>query len=75
MVRTADNKLITYQNDPVEQLFDMKNDPWETKNLAGEARCADVMKDLKKRLAEWEGQLEPLSLKGRAPILPKGRKK
>ena len=71
MVRTADYKLITYQNDPIVQLFDMTNDPWETKNLAGEARCAGVMKDLKKRLAEWEAGLEPLSLKGRAPIRPK----
>ena len=71
MVRAADYKLITYQNDPVEQLFDMKNDPWETKNLAGESRCADVMKDLKKQLEGWEAGLEPLPLAGRAPIKPK----
>ncbi len=70
MVRTSDYKFITYKDDPVEQLFDMKADPWETKNLAGEARCAGVMADLKKRLSEWEGQLEPLSLEGRAPLWP-----
>ncbi|MCX7047507.1 MAG: sulfatase-like hydrolase/transferase [Candidatus Sumerlaeota bacterium] len=67
MVRTVDYKLITYKNDPVEQLFDMKADPWETRNLAEEAKYADTMADLKKRLAAWESQLEPLPLEGRQP--------
>ncbi|MBM4049678.1 MAG: DUF4976 domain-containing protein [Planctomycetes bacterium] len=67
MVRTPEWKLITYKGDPTEQLFDMKNDPWETRNLATEAKHAAVMSDLKKRLADWEGHLEPASLEGRQP--------
>jgi choline-sulfatase len=75
MVRTPEWKLITYKDDPVEQLFDMKNDPWETRNLISEAEHAGVVSDLKKRLTEWEGRLEPLSLEGRQPIVPGVQKK
>ena len=43
MLRTADYKYILYQGDPVEQLFDMKNDPGEMKNLAPDAKSADIL--------------------------------
>ena len=75
MVRTPEYKLITYKDDPTEQLFDMKADPWETRNLVGDARHADVMADLKKRLSEWESKLEPCPLQGRGPIQPKPARK
>jgi len=75
MVRTPEYKLITYKDDPVEQLFDMRADPWETRNLIGEAKHADTVATLKKRLADWEGRLEPLSLDGRAPLQPKPQPK
>ncbi len=59
MIRTADYKYIAYEGDPVEQLFDMKNDPWETKNLAGEPRCASALADHRKLLAAWSARLDP----------------
>ena len=58
MVRTADYKYIVYKDDPVDQLFDMKNDPWETKNLAGESRVASIVTDHRKILAEFEAPFE-----------------
>jgi choline-sulfatase len=58
MLRSPDWKYVAFQDDPVEQLFDMKNDPWETKNLAGEARCAVVLEDHRKMLKEWESRLD-----------------
>ena len=58
VLRTPEYKLVTYRGDPVVQLFDMRKDPWETKNLAGEVRYADVVRDLTKRLGEWESELE-----------------
>ena len=58
MLRTADYKYARFEGDPVEQLFDMKNDPWETKNLAGEARCVAVIEDHRKLLKEWESRLD-----------------
>jgi arylsulfatase A-like enzyme len=59
MVRTPEWKLITYKGDQTDQLFDMRNDKGEMRNLALEGRYADVVADLKKLLAEWEAQLEP----------------
>lgn len=58
MIRTADYKYICYPNDPVCQLFDMKNDPWETRNLASESNHSDALTDMKNRLAQWEAKLE-----------------
>ncbi|MCL5270388.1 MAG: sulfatase-like hydrolase/transferase [bacterium] len=60
-VRTAQYKYVHYEGDPVEMLFDMKNDPWETKNLYEEARYADVMKDHRKLLGEWEARMKPVA--------------
>jgi len=62
MVRTPEWKLITYKGDQTDQLFDMRNDKGEMRNLAPEGRYADVVADLKKLLAEWEAQLEPAPL-------------
>jgi choline-sulfatase len=71
MVRTADYKYARFEGDPVEQFFDMKNDPWETKNLAGEAKCAAAMEDHRKLLREWESRLDLAA----APAGNKGRRK
>ena len=69
MIRTPDYKYIMYQGDPVEQLFDMKHDPWETRNLAPESAHADVLASHRKLLNEWEAKLDV------APIPEKIRKR
>ncbi|UCD30173.1 MAG: sulfatase-like hydrolase/transferase, partial [Planctomycetota bacterium] len=66
MIRTSQYKYITYKDDPVEQLFDMKNDPWETKNIVGESKYASVVGDHRKLLQEWSSKLDP------APEPPQG---
>ncbi|HTM50566.1 MAG TPA: sulfatase-like hydrolase/transferase [Bryobacteraceae bacterium] len=58
MIRTAEYKHISYPNDSVCQLFDMKNDPWETRNVAGESKYAKALAGMEKRKAEWESRLE-----------------
>ncbi|MFA0751999.1 MAG: hypothetical protein SLRJCFUN_002402 [Candidatus Fervidibacter sp.] len=63
MVRTPEWKLITYYGDETDQLFDMRNDKGEMKNLAVESKYADVVADLKKLLSEWERKLEPVPVK------------
>ncbi len=65
MVRTPEFKYIAYQGDPTEQLFDLRTDPWETRNAIGEPARADTVADLRKRLAEWEASLAPVDLTGR----------
>jgi arylsulfatase A-like enzyme len=59
MIRTPQYKYITYRNDPIEQLFDMQHDPWETTNLAADPAFSPVLADHKKLLAEWESTLKP----------------
>ena len=58
MIRTDRYKYIAYQGDRVEQLFDMKADPWETENLAPEAGHADALASHRKLLADWEATLD-----------------
>jgi len=58
MIRTAQYKYVRYQDDPVEQLFDMQADPWETKNLYEDAHYADTIAAHRKLLDEWEGRLK-----------------
>ncbi|MHC4324100.1 MAG: sulfatase family protein [Planctomycetota bacterium] len=58
MVRTKDYKYITYRNDPVEQLFDMKNDPGETRNLAASARYSSTLTEHQKLLRDFESRLD-----------------
>lgn len=58
MIRTEQYKLIHYDNDPVKQLFDMRNDPWETVNLAQEGRYQRTVQDHMHLLQDFEGRLE-----------------
>lgn len=60
VVRTADYKYVYYKDDPVEQLFDRKADPWEMTNVFDVPKYADVMKEHRKILKEWESHLIPL---------------
>ncbi|NQU44640.1 sulfatase-like hydrolase/transferase [bacterium] len=56
MIRTADYKYVEYLGDPVTQLFNLKNDPGELKNLS-EDRAA-VRDEHAKLLRDYEGALE-----------------
>ncbi|MHC4403850.1 MAG: sulfatase family protein [Planctomycetota bacterium] len=60
MIRTERFKYVHYRDDPVEQLFDVQSDPWETKNLYDDPRHADALADHRKLLAEWQSRLEPV---------------
>lgn len=55
----ADGKLNEVQAQwmadtrPAEELYDLENDPWETRNLAEDAGYAKVKKKLRKVLEKW----------------------
>ncbi len=38
---------------PTEELYDLEADPWETKNLAADAKYAATKKQLEKALSDW----------------------
>ena len=39
---------------PEEELYDLSRDSYELRNLAGKAKYADVLNDMRKRLLDWE---------------------
>ena len=57
--RTARYKYVDYADDPVKQLFDMQEDPLETKNLYGDSKYDSIVANHQERLKEWESGLEP----------------
>ena len=60
MLRTEQYKYVHYEDDPVEQLFDMKADPWEMNNLHQDSKYATVLADHRKLLAEFQSRLSPV---------------
>jgi arylsulfatase A-like enzyme len=58
MLRTQNFKYIKYVDDPVEQLFDMTNDPGETKNLAADSHHVSALAEHRKLLAGHESRLD-----------------
>ncbi|MFZ5823549.1 MAG: sulfatase [Bacillota bacterium] len=53
---------------PVEELYDLANDPLEQQNLAGDAAYAEVLADLRMRVQRWMEQTNDPLLKG--PVAP-----
>ena len=51
-IRTADYRYTFYPNGNGEQLFDLKNDPDEQRNLFNDPAHADVRRDLRDQLLE-----------------------
>lgn len=52
MIRTSDFKLI-YRPREVSELYDLKEDPEELRNLYGDLRWKDVQQELERRLLDW----------------------
>jgi len=53
---TARRLVETYQHRPAEELYDVRQDPWELENLADKTALADVKADLARRLDAWMAQ-------------------
>jgi arylsulfatase A-like enzyme len=68
MIRTDRWKLIHYPHLGRWQLFDLQEDPGETRDLAGDPQRAEILQELQSMLARW--QLEngdPLALNPETP--------
>jgi len=68
-VRTSRWKLIQFWEQPEEwELYDLKNDPDETQNLAYDKRYATIAAQLKKRLSELRRETGDIDAPGPPPV-------
>ena len=54
--KMARTRAWKYVHDPMgdlDELYDLKNDPWELENVAGEAANRDVLSEMRLHLADW----------------------
>lgn len=73
MIRTEQYKLIRHgrTRDSGYELYDLKTDPMETKNLASDPACAEVMKKLASELDAWAKDRPAIPvIEGLAPLPP-----
>jgi arylsulfatase A-like enzyme len=54
--RRAAAALDLYRNHPKEEFYDLAADPYEINNLIGDQKYADIIADLRARLADWRKQ-------------------
>lgn len=58
MARTHKHKYIYNTNrragKPIEELFDLALDPWETTNRIADSKYAEIAASLKKQIADWD---------------------
>jgi choline-sulfatase len=57
MVRTKEFKLIRYPHINKIQLFNVKEDPWEIKNLSGNPQYAEIISNLNVKLKQLQKQV------------------
>ena len=66
VIYTDEHKLISFRGDPVENLFNLRTDPFEEHDLAREPASAALLADLHEKIETWEKDLvrSPASLEG-----------
>ncbi len=58
VLRTPRYKYVRYAEGPTEMLFDLADDPGETRNLVDHASCASALAEHRRMLKEWESGLD-----------------
>jgi len=61
VLRSDQYKYVQFDGSPIEQLFDMKSDPWEMTNLYEDANYATVLADHRKMLTDYNATLRPIT--------------
>jgi hypothetical protein len=53
---TPVQQLLTTPSRPREELYDLANDRWEIRNLAGDPAYKDTLLEMRRRLDSWIGE-------------------
>ncbi len=51
---SGDDAYIFMKSKPIEELYDLKNDPYEVNNLALDINYKDKLEKLRKKLSDWQ---------------------
>ena len=51
---SGDDAYIFMKSKPIEELYDLKNDPYEINNLALDINYKDKLEKLRKKLSDWQ---------------------
>lgn len=65
--------LFSASRKPVEELYDLENDPHEINNLAADPTHADKLEELRGALREWQLEIGDLGLMPESEILRRGK--
>ncbi len=60
--------LFSAASKPVEELYDLENDPHEINNLADDAKHADKLAELRSALSAWQNEIGDIGLMPEAEI-------
>lgn len=55
--KTNEAQSIFFMEKPVEELYDVENDPWEVNNLANDPKYAAVLNRMRKALYDWRMEI------------------
>lgn len=70
MIRTTEWKLVRhYVSTGLDELYDLKNDPDEAKNLYNDPQHNEVREQLQQRLTQWQRSVHDPLLDKRMPML------
>ena len=69
---TPVQRLFMAERRPEEELYDVRADPWEVKNLAASPEHQDVLKTMRRRLGAW---IQATGDKGQFPEKPSSRQR
>jgi uncharacterized sulfatase len=58
---------LAFGRRPDEELYDVREDPWQINNLAGDTRYADVKRSMNRRLARYLRKTKDPRLQGESP--------
>ena len=65
---TEIGKLFSASRKPVEELYDVQEDPHEVRNLAGNRKYAGELKEMRESLAQWQRKIGDVGLIPEAEI-------
>jgi len=65
---TEIGKLFSASRKPVEELYDVQADPHEVRNLAGDAKHAGMLGEMREALAQWQRKVGDIGLIPEAEI-------